>query len=68
MSTRYSDFGKYINCISVIKGSICIFRERNGRVVIAYFGEGAASEGDAHAAMNMAATLVRIHSKNRWIE
>ncbi|VDK74851.1 unnamed protein product [Litomosoides sigmodontis] len=32
-------------------------RERNGRVVIAYFGEGAASEGDAHAAMNMAATL-----------
>ncbi|XP_023727357.1 2-oxoisovalerate dehydrogenase subunit alpha, mitochondrial isoform X2 [Cryptotermes secundus] len=29
----------------------------NGRCVIAYFGEGAASEGDAHAAFNFAATL-----------
>ncbi|XP_041980348.1 2-oxoisovalerate dehydrogenase subunit alpha, mitochondrial isoform X2 [Aricia agestis] len=27
------------------------------RVVICYFGEGAASEGDAHAALNFAATL-----------
>lgn len=27
------------------------------RVVICYFGEGAASEGDAHAAFNFAATL-----------
>ncbi|GJQ74406.1 hypothetical protein Trydic_g21277 [Trypoxylus dichotomus] len=27
------------------------------KVVICYFGEGAASEGDAHAALNMAATL-----------
>lgn len=27
------------------------------RVVLCYFGEGAASEGDAHAAMNFAATL-----------
>lgn len=27
------------------------------RIVICYFGEGAASEGDAHAAMNFAATL-----------
>ncbi|KAM3724231.1 2-oxoisovalerate dehydrogenase subunit alpha [Dirofilaria immitis] len=32
-------------------------REKNGRIVLAYFGEGAASEGDAHAAMNMASTL-----------
>jgi len=32
-------------------------RARNGRVVICYFGEGAASEGDAHAALNFAATL-----------
>jgi 2-oxoisovalerate dehydrogenase E1 component alpha subunit len=30
---------------------------KNGRCVIAYFGEGAASEGDAHAAFNFAATL-----------
>jgi hypothetical protein len=30
---------------------------KNGRCVITYFGEGAASEGDAHAAFNFAATL-----------
>lgn len=29
----------------------------NNQIVITYFGEGAASEGDAHAAMNFAATL-----------
>lgn len=32
-------------------------RQQNGRVVMCYFGEGAASEGDAHAALNFAATL-----------
>ena len=32
-------------------------RAREDRVVIVYFGEGAASEGDAHAAFNFAATL-----------
>jgi 2-oxoisovalerate dehydrogenase E1 component alpha subunit len=32
-------------------------RQMNGRVVICYFGEGAASEGDAHAALNFSATL-----------
>jgi len=32
-------------------------RSQNGLVVICYFGEGAASEGDAHAAFNFAATL-----------
>lgn len=32
-------------------------RENKNRVVICYFGEGAASEGDAHAALNFAATL-----------
>ena len=32
-------------------------RDGSGRAVICYFGEGAASEGDAHAAMNFAATL-----------
>ncbi|CAF4700229.1 unnamed protein product [Rotaria sp. Silwood1] len=30
---------------------------QNGLCVICYFGEGAASEGDAHAALNFAATL-----------
>ena len=32
-------------------------RQQNGRVVLCYFGDGAASEGDAHAALNFAATL-----------
>jgi len=32
-------------------------RAQNGRAVICYFGEGAASEGDAHAAFNFSATL-----------
>lgn len=32
-------------------------RAKNGRCVVTYFGEGAASEGDAHAALNFAATL-----------
>jgi len=34
-----------------------MFRAQNGLCVVCYFGEGAASEGDAHAAMNFAATL-----------
>ncbi|CAB3382262.1 Hypothetical predicted protein [Cloeon dipterum] len=32
-------------------------RAKNGKVVITYFGDGAASEGDFHAALNFAATL-----------
>ncbi|XP_061437568.1 2-oxoisovalerate dehydrogenase subunit alpha, mitochondrial [Lethenteron reissneri] len=32
-------------------------RANNDRVVICYFGEGAASEGDAHAGFNFSATL-----------
>jgi 2-oxoisovalerate dehydrogenase E1 component alpha subunit len=32
-------------------------RAQNGLCVICYFGEGTASEGDAHAAFNFAATL-----------
>ena len=32
-------------------------RAANDLCVICYFGEGAASEGDAHAAFNFAATL-----------
>lgn len=31
--------------------------EGKGRVVVCYFGEGAASEGDFHAGMNIAATM-----------
>lgn len=32
-------------------------RQRSGRAVICYFGDGASSEGDAHAALNFASTL-----------
>lgn len=32
-------------------------RPNNDACVVCYFGEGAASEGDAHAAFNFAATL-----------
>ena len=32
-------------------------RAQNGLCVICYFGEGAASEGDAHPALNFATTL-----------
>lgn len=40
-------------------GSAYVLKRRpnNQRVVIVYFGDGAASEGDTHAAMNFAATL-----------
>ena len=31
--------------------------QRSDKVTVVYFGEGASSEGDAHAAMNFAATL-----------
>ena len=43
---------------------------RNGRVVACYFGEGAASEGDFHAGMNIAATMsapvVFFCRNNQW--
>ncbi|KAG9511179.1 2-oxoisovalerate dehydrogenase subunit alpha, mitochondrial, partial [Fragariocoptes setiger] len=32
-------------------------RSNSGRIVVCYFGEGSSSEGDAHAAMNFAASL-----------
>lgn len=32
-------------------------RSKNGKCIITYFGDGAASEGDAHAAFNFATTL-----------
>ena len=39
-------------------GAAYAFKRANkGNIVICYFGEGAASEGDAHAAFNFAATL-----------
>lgn len=39
-------------------GSAYAYKEADkGQIVICYFGEGAASEGDAHAALNFAAVL-----------
>ena len=32
-------------------------RQSNGRITLCYFGDGAASEGDAFAALNFASTL-----------
>ena len=43
--------------ISAVGTAYAFKRAQNGLVVICYFGEGAASEGDAHAALNFAATL-----------
>ncbi|XP_003222955.1 2-oxoisovalerate dehydrogenase subunit alpha, mitochondrial isoform X1 [Anolis carolinensis] len=40
-----------------VGSAYAIKRENNNRIVICYFGEGAASEGDAHAGFNFAATL-----------
>jgi hypothetical protein len=36
---------------------LLLHRAQNGLCVICYFGDGTASEGDAHAAFNFAATL-----------
>uniref|UniRef100_A0A8D0HG67 2-oxoisovalerate dehydrogenase subunit alpha n=1 Tax=Sphenodon punctatus TaxID=8508 RepID=A0A8D0HG67_SPHPU len=43
--------------IETVGAAYAIKRENTDRVVICYFGEGAASEGDAHAGFNFAATL-----------
>lgn len=38
-------------------GCYALQLSKAGTVAVAYFGEGAASEGDFHAAVNFAATL-----------
>lgn len=43
--------------LSAAGAAYAIKRENLDRVVICYFGEGAASEGDAHAGFNFSATL-----------
>ena len=48
------------SCYSSVAASgyaYALKRAGTGNCVICYFGEGAASEGDAHAALNFAATL-----------
>ena len=42
---------------SAVGSAYAFKRAQNNLVVVCYFGEGAASEGDAHAALNFAATL-----------
>ncbi|KJH40825.1 putative 2-oxoisovalerate dehydrogenase subunit alpha [Dictyocaulus viviparus] len=48
-----------LNCLRLAVGSAYAFKQlpKNNRIVVVYFGDGAASEGDAHAAFNFAATL-----------
>jgi 2-oxoisovalerate dehydrogenase E1 component alpha subunit len=51
-------FRTKINNKNLAAGAAYAFkRAKSGRVVITYYGEGAASEGDFHAALNFAATL-----------
>ena len=48
----------YLDTFVLASGAAYAFkRAQNGLCVICYFGDGAASEGDAHAAFNFAATL-----------
>jgi TPP-dependent pyruvate/acetoin dehydrogenase alpha subunit len=42
---------------SAVGTAYAVKRAGKGGCVIVYFGEGAASEGDAHAAFNFASTL-----------
>jgi 2-oxoisovalerate dehydrogenase E1 component alpha subunit len=44
-------------CLSAVGSAYAYKLANSGCCVITYFGEGAASEGDAHAAFNFAATL-----------
>ena len=43
-------------CIAV-GSAYALKRKQSGLCVMCYFGDGASSEGDAHAAFNFAATL-----------
>lgn len=47
----------YVCIISAVGSAYAFKRAQTGQCVICYFGEGASSEGDAHAALNFAATL-----------
>lgn len=49
----------YLSDVSVaaVGSAYAVKRENLNRAVICYFGEGAASEGDAHAGFNFSATL-----------
>lgn len=46
-----------INYSTASGAAYALKRRGDGKCVICYFGDGAASEGDAHAAFNFAATL-----------
>lgn len=43
--------------VSAVGAAYAFKRQNMNRAVICYFGEGAASEGDAHAGFNFSATL-----------
>jgi len=44
-------------CFPAAGAAYAFKRAQNGQVVMCYFGDGAASEGDFHGALNFAATL-----------
>ena len=50
-------FSESISILIASGAAYAFKRAKNNKCVICYFGEGAASEGDAHAAFNFAATL-----------
>ena len=59
-SIAVQDVSDRLSCNSSVAASgyaYAIKRAGTRNCVICYFGEGAASEGDAHAALNFAATL-----------
>ena len=47
----------HVSAPAAVGAAYAAKRANANRVVICYFGEGAASEGDAHAGFNFAATL-----------
>lgn len=47
----------YLVLLSAVGSAYSYKLQQKPNCVIVYFGDGAASEGDAHGAMNMAATL-----------
>lgn len=58
LSTYNSDNFNIQICSFLAVGTAYAFkRSQKNACIICYFGEGAASEGDAHAAFNFAATL-----------
>lgn len=50
-------YSLYFFCVTAVGSAYAMKRSKSGNCVIVYFGDGAASEGDAYVAFNFAATL-----------